>query len=199
MSYPRFGVIFAATIAMLTGGCGYQFQGSGTSLPSDIKTIAVASVENETLTPGLGRDVEEGIRTMIESFGALRVARSESDADAVLRASIKDLDTRVRSVTGVSDIALEYDLTIIVAAELRRRNGKLLWRNPGVQASQQIAGTSSVVVTSGSDFAQGNISGESLAGLEDKEVTRGAGRAALTDLIEEISRRIYIEAVAEDF
>ncbi|MCB0345332.1 MAG: hypothetical protein KDD66_09440 [Bdellovibrionales bacterium] len=199
MKQFRFEGILAAAALLLFGGCGYQFQGSGTSLPTDIKTIAVAPVENETLVAGLGREVEESIGTMIESFGALRVASSESDGDAVLRASIKNLDTRVRSVTGANDIALEYDLTITVAAELRRRNGQLLWRNPAVMASQQIAGTSSVVVTSGSDFAQGGISGQSLSTLDDKEVERGAGRAALNDLIEEISRRIYIEAVAEDF
>lgn len=196
LSVIRAGFILAV---QLLAGCGYQFQGSGTSLPADVKTLAVASVENETLDPGLGRDVEEALRTMIESFGALQLVENESEADAVMRAVVKGVDTRVRSVTGATDIALEYDLIITVAAELRRQNGQLLWRNRSVQASQRVAGTGDVVVTSGSDFAQGGISGQSLAGLEDKEVARGAGKAALNDLIEEISRKIYIEAVAEDF
>ena len=180
-------------------GCGYNFQGSGTSLPDDVKTVAIAKVENNTIERGLGTQVEESLRSVFERYGALKVVEEENQADAVLQAKILGITTAVKSVTSSTDVALEYNLTMYIAAELKRSNGQILWLHPKLSASEPFASTSDVVVTSSSDFAQGGIGGDTLSGLESNEVARGQQKVALNEVVDEISRKLYLEAVAEEF
>jgi outer membrane lipopolysaccharide assembly protein LptE/RlpB len=180
-------------------GCGYRLQGSGTILPADIKTIAVSSVDNDTTEPGLGLELEEALRTTFDGYGVLKVVEPGSSADIVLKTRILDVDTQVKSVTGATDRALEYDLVMTISAELRRKNGQVLYANPKLKASESFASTSNVVVTSSSNFAQGGIGSASLQGLETNELSRGQQQSALNDLIEEVSRILYLDAVAADF
>ena len=182
-----------------TAACGYHFQGSGTILPEDIKTVKVRPVANDTTIQGIGLELEESIRSTFDSFGVLTVVDENEPADAVAEARIINVERRVRNVTGATDIALEYDLVMTVQAELRRSSGQVLYRNTRLQASQSFASTSDVVVTSSSQFAQGGIGANSLTGLESNELARGQERVALNDVIEQVSRRFYIEAVAADF
>ena len=123
----------------------------------------------------------------------------QNKADAVLTAKIQSIGTAVRDVTGETDIEVELSLTMNIAAELRRTNGQILWKNPRLQGRTSFASAGSNVVTSSSGFAQGGISGETLAGLDDREVSRGQKRQALSELIEDVSRRVYLDAVAADF
>ncbi|MFN8389740.1 MAG: LPS assembly lipoprotein LptE [Bdellovibrionota bacterium] len=188
-----------ALVALLCAGCGYSFQGSGSILPQDIKTIAIPLVENNTTTPGLGQRFTEALRSRFDRYGAVRVVEDEAGADAVFRAKIDNVDSRVSNVTSNTDIELESELILTVSAELRRRNGQLLYRNSGMNISDSAASVGNVVVTSSSQFAQSGIQSSSLDTLSSREVARGQSRQVLDDLLDEASRRLYLEAVAADF
>lgn len=184
---------------LLAAGCGYRLQGSGSILPPDVRTVYVGPIENETTEPGLSLELAEALRSEFERYGVVSVVDEESMADANLSGKISSLRTNVRSVTGSTDIELQVDLIMTVALELRRRNGQLLWRNRSLNTTETFASAASNVVTSSSAFAQGGIGAESLQGLGDREVSRGQKRQALSDLIEETSRLVYLDAVAADF
>lgn len=161
--------------------------------------MAVAPVENTTTEPGLGLRFTDALRTRFERYGAVTVIDDISGADAVLKTKVKDVDTRVRNVSGTTDQELDLELVLITSAELRRRNGQILWRDDNLRVSQSFAGVGSVVVTRGATFAGGDIGASQLSTLSTREVSRGQKEAALDEAMDEASRRIYNEAVAADF
>lgn len=183
----------------LLSGCGYQLQGSGTILPDDVRKIAIASVEDQSTEIGLGKQVEEALITQFERFGVVEVVDAQSGADAVLTAVVKDLDTRVRNVQGSNDVSVDEELILTISAELRKKNGQILWRDSNIKISEAYAGVGNVVVTSGSQFAQGGINSSTLGSLSTNEIARGQREQTLSDLVDESARRIYNASVAADF
>lgn len=178
--------------------CGYGFSGGGSTLPDDVKKVAVAVVENETTVPQVGLILTEAIRAQFERFQIVEVVDREFEADAVLRAKITEIDTRVRGVSGATDIELETELMMNVEAELVRRSGQLLWKGK-IQVLRDFASAGSAVVTSSAGFAQGGISAGTLGTLGSKELLRGEQQVALEAMVEEAAYKIYFESVASDF
>ena len=179
--------------------CGYQFQGSGSILPEDIKTVAIPVVKNRSTETGLGPELTEKLRSRFERYGVVRVIEDVASADAVLDTEIVDVYTQVRDVTGATDIALEQDLIMLVSSELKRRSGQVLWRNDRLAVRETFAGSRDVVVTTSSSFRQSGIDGSTLGSLGNREVSRGQQRIALSDMMDEASRLIYEDSVAADF
>jgi outer membrane lipopolysaccharide assembly protein LptE/RlpB len=189
----------ALIVSLLISGCGYAFQGSGTVLPEDIKTIAIRVSENQTTETGLGYKFTEKLQSRFERYGAVKIVDPDEDADAELITRILNIETSVRDVTSDTDIELEQDIILTVFAELRRRNGQVLYRNPALRTRDSFATVSDVVVTSSSSFAQAGITASSLDSLGSREVSRGAQSAALDDLLDESARQLYLDAVAAEF
>ena len=184
---------------LLISGCGYSFQGSGSILPPDVKTVAIPLAENNTTEPGLGQRFTESLRSRFDRYGAVKVVDNEDEADAVLVAKVIDVQTEVSDTTSNTDIELESEVVLTVSAELRKKNGQLLYRNAKMSISDSAASVGDVVVTSSSQFAQSGIGSGTLDSLGSREVARGQGTQVVEDLIEEASRRIYLDAVAADF
>jgi outer membrane lipopolysaccharide assembly protein LptE/RlpB len=191
-------------IFFLLTGCGYQFQGSGSILPQNVKTVHVMQAENQTTEPGLTLQFTEALRSRFERYGVVRLVDSPGEADAVLRTVIKDVSTRVRNTSGPTDSGptdqeLDQDLALTISAELKKRSGQTLWRNDRLKIYQSFAGVSGVVVTQSAQFAGSNLSAQQIRGLNNRELARGQKEIALNEALEESARRIYSEAVAEDF
>lgn len=197
---PRLSAqIAVAFVTMFGAGCGYTFQGSGSILPPDVKTIAIPLAENDTTEPGVAQRFTESLRSRFDRYGAVKVISETSQADVVLLARVVDVDTHIAGTTSNTDIELSNDLTITVSAELRRKSGQILYRNPSMNISNTFAKAGSSVVTSSSQFAEGSVAASTLSNLNDREVAREEGDLALSNLLDEASRRIYLEAVAADF
>ena len=188
-----FFVVFLASFA----ACGYSFQGSGSILPDDIKTVSIRISENNTTETGLGLKLTERLVSRFERYGVLKVVEPNQDADAELITQILSVTTRTRNVTDGTDI--ELDLEMIVSAVLRRRNGLVLYKNPLVYTTESFASVSDVVVTSSSGFQQGGIGADTLGSLGSLEVSRGQKEQVLEDLLDETARKIYLSAVAAEF
>jgi len=186
-------------VSALAAGCGYSFQGSGSILPPDVKTVAIPLAENNTTEAGLGLRFTESLRSRFDRYGAVKVVENEDEADAILIAKVIDVQTEVSDTTSNTDIELESEVVLTVAAELRKKNGQLLYRNAKMSISDSAASVGDVVVTSSSQFAQSGIGSGTLDTLGSREVARGQGTQVVEDLIEEASRRIYLDAVAADF
>ncbi len=183
----------------MVSSCGYHFQGSTSILPNDIKSVYISPVENFTTEARLGVEVREALISRFERYGAIEVAEKKPQADAVLDVRILKLEARTRNVSGSNDVVLEQELAMVIGGELRRKSGQILWRTSGIQASSSFADVSDVVVTSSSSFAQSGIGSGSLGTLGSREVSRAQQDQALSDLTEEVTRKLYLEAVAADF
>ena len=90
-------------------------------------------------------------------------------------------------------------MDLAASVEMKTRGGQILYKNDRLEASETVAATSDVVVTSSSNFSQAAIDSEALSTLGSREVLRGSAGAALDDVVDEMSRRVYVQAVAADF
>ncbi|RMG42762.1 MAG: hypothetical protein D6719_05550 [Candidatus Dadabacteria bacterium] len=190
-------IVLLITIAL--SSCGYQFQGGGSILPPDIKRVYIPVVENRTTEAGLDYTVTEALRDQFERYGVLTVTEKQEDADAILNAAIVSLKRDTQTSTSQTDTALQTQTVLTLAAELRRVDGNVLWRNKGLSVARAFGATGDVVVTSSADFASGSLGAADLSGLEDRQVSRGQEEEILSQLAEQLARRVYNEAVAPDF
>ena len=179
--------------------CGYRLQGSGSVLPNDIKTVSIRTAENNTTLTGLGPRFTEKLRSRFERTGIVKILDSGEPADAELITQITQVTGRNREVSGKQNVAVEQDLVLSISAELKKRNGQILYRNPSLSVSDSFGSVSSNVVTTSSTFAQGNLGASTLGSLSQREVARGQSAEVLEGLMEEAARKLYQESVASDF
>ena len=193
--------VASASLVVLGVGCGYGLQNSGTVLPPEVKTVAILPVENLTTENALGLRLQSALQERFERYGVVSVVDKPGGADAILTAKVKSVDSRVRNVSDSRDIAIDNNVTLTVAAELKKRDGQILWRDEDFRLTNSFASVSSAVVTSSADFAQGGVDAATLAGLNasPSEIARGQRTDALENLIQEAARQIYNNAVAPDF
>jgi outer membrane lipopolysaccharide assembly protein LptE/RlpB len=194
-----FSSVLLLCVLMFSSSCGYRLQGSGSVLPPDIKTISIRTAENNTTFTGLGPRFSEKIRSRFERYGVVKILDSGETADAEFITKILSIEAENRDVQGRSNIQVEQSLNLMVYAELRKKNGQILYRNPSLIVSESFGTVSSNVVTSSSSFATGNLGAGALGTLTQREVARGQAAETLEGLLDEAARKLYLDAVASDF
>jgi outer membrane lipopolysaccharide assembly protein LptE/RlpB len=198
LSVVRASVLLLLTIVSLVG-CGYTFQGSGSVLPPDVKTVIIPLVENATTEANLTTLVTEALRDKFEQYGAVQVVDSYADADAVLSVKILKLKRSSGSTTARTDTAVQQESTLILSAELKRTSGMLLRRSSQLSVSQAYGITAGSVLTTSASFAAGGLNASDLAGIDNRELSRGQEQEALTGMAESAAKKIYDDFVAPDF
>lgn len=186
-------------VVLLVSGCGYEFQGSGSVLPADVKRVYIPIAENNSTEPALALLVTEAVRDRFERFGVVSIVDEQKDADAILQAKVLKVKHDTNTVSGRADTALQQNTTLSLAAELRRVSGPVLWRNPNLSVTKVFGSTAGSVVTTSADFAGSGLSSSDIGSLDSRELARGQEQQALSDLADLAARRIYDDAVAPDF
>jgi len=111
--------------------CSYPF--SGSSVPSHIKTIAVPTFRNETLQPGLERELTNAVIDVFLDDNRLNIG-GMGNADAVVEGRVLQYDHSVFGI-GNTDQAQEYRVTIKLAVVVKDRvKGKDLWSKDAMVA-----------------------------------------------------------------
>ena len=137
----RRGLSALVLLALLPlAGCLYGFAGGG--LPPHVRTFAVLPMDNETSSPELPRELQDALRTGLQSRLGLRDAPEER-ANAVVRGKITRYDL---------DMAAGFSANPNQATSARRRlrvyvdieivdqvTGKVLWTRTGIQADGEYA------------------------------------------------------------
>ena len=116
----RFRPGATAATAMLTmlAGC-YGFSGGG-GLPSHMRTVWVAPVENESTQFGIAESLMDELLTAARQRLGLRLA-SEEEADAVITAQIRryaDEAVNFDAVGGVGADVFQRRVTVSVSVEI---------------------------------------------------------------------------------
>lgn len=68
--------------------CGYHLAGRSTSLPPDLKRLAVPTFQNRTNRPQIEQRITEHVIDEMTTRGRLHIVAREEEADAVLRGEI---------------------------------------------------------------------------------------------------------------
>jgi hypothetical protein len=102
-------------------GCGYSLVRTGGGL-GDVRTVAIVTPSNETIEPGAEYVVADALRREFLRRGTLRLVEDPSHADLSLRSRVLGLTSPASSVDSVV-LAIEYQLTLELDLEARRRGG----------------------------------------------------------------------------
>jgi hypothetical protein len=186
----------AFAIALSTG-CGYHFAGTGSRMPQDVHTISLGPLQNATREIGLEKQLLESLEDEVSSRGRLSVVPN-GQGDVVLSGTVRFYVSRPTSFSS-RDEALEYQASVLVDLELRRRDtGKLLWKAVGQRESQTYSAVPGVVVTSSSQFQRSTLNAQDVTQFTDIQLSEGQRREANERLIESLARDVYNQMM-EDF
>ncbi len=179
--------------------CGFQFQGSGSVLPSSIKTVYIKDVINNSTESQAGLLLTEALKDRFDRYGTLQVVESELAADAVLETEIIRFERQSAAVTAATDTALQQDTIMGISAELVSNAGVTLWSNPRITLSQTFGSAANAVVTSAPGFASGGLNASDLGKLNEREIARSQEGQIVEDMTELAAKKIYEQAVLPEF
>jgi lipopolysaccharide assembly LptE-like protein len=190
-------LLVVAAGLVLVAGCGYNFAGVGNRLPPEIHSVTLGPIQNATREVGINKQLLEALEDEVTSHGRLNVVPA-GQGDAVLTGTVHDYVSRPISFNA-QDEALQYQAVLFVDLELRRRdNGKLLWKTINQRAAQEYSAVPGVVVTSSSQFQQGNLNAKNVPAFTDIQLSESSRRDANDRLVEQMSRDLYNQMM-EDF
>ncbi|HXC61689.1 MAG TPA: LptE family protein [Nitrospiria bacterium] len=122
----RFLLLLGGLLLIL--GCGYQFVGRASTLPPEIRKIAVPIIENNTFEPLLDERLTEAIKEGFIARPRLQVVNSASEADAVFKGKITAFRLIPLSFNPQNEAA-EYRVKILGDFTLQDiHDQKILWQ-----------------------------------------------------------------------
>lgn len=114
---------------LAVSACGYQFVGRASTLPPEVRRIAVPTFENQTFEPLLDERLTDAVKKAFIAYPRLEVVNSASESDAVLKGKILTFLLVPLSFNSFNEAA-EYRVKIQADIELQdSRNQKILWQD----------------------------------------------------------------------
>ena len=118
--------LFSAAAVSLAG-CGYRLAGTGTFLPKNIKTIAVAPFENRTGRPEIEVRTTEAVARELTRHGGYKIVTDKAQADAYLEGAVTDFRTTPVQFNAEGR-ATRLETAVVLRASLRDlASGEILW------------------------------------------------------------------------
>lgn len=152
----RLVIVLAAVLGGVSG-CGYHFVGEHPQLPSDIRSIAVGTIDNKTREHGLEKTLAFAFEREVHIRRHYRLESDKNLADALVNGTIRHIERRPVAFDQ-SDQAVIYQVTLTVDLDVvRRRDGKRLWRVTSMRKTEEYSSSPRVVVTSSSEFQRGTL------------------------------------------
>jgi hypothetical protein len=132
------GLGSCVVVLLLTAACGYHTAGKATRLPSDLHTIYVPGIVNNSSAYRLGQTFTEAVVRELRSRTNYRVVTTnDGSADATLAGNITNVfisPLTYDSVTGrISSSMVAVGLNVSLTA----KDGKVLWKNPNFLYREQ--------------------------------------------------------------
>ena len=112
---------------ILLCGCGYQLAGKETHLPPGVNSVAIPTLINKTLEPGIEIPFTQAFLTEFIQDRRVKVV-DRKDADSILEGTIQSFYLRSASYDK-SGFALEFQTVVTMDIVLRKRNGEILWQD----------------------------------------------------------------------
>lgn len=130
----RFGGFLASSALLLLGGCLYSFAGGG--LPPHVKTMAIATFDNQTPSPDVPKELYDQMNKELRRRLGVRDAPSNK-ADAVVHGAIVSYDADVPvsfSSNPNQAVSAHRRLQVTIDVEIvDQSNGRLLFSNKALR------------------------------------------------------------------
>jgi hypothetical protein len=165
----RIKAVFTSILLVLflfTNGCGvYTFSGN---VPGHLKTIAIATFENQTAEFGIVEILTEAVEEKFRSDNTLKL-RDQKNADSILHGIITGINDRV-STYNLDETPEEYKITLTVLVKFEDRvKNKIIWEESlsafgiypfsGGSSAEREAGLEEAVVKLSEDILNKTVSG----------------------------------------
>jgi len=130
----RIAVLLAAFVST---GCGYHTVGRANLLPSDLRTIAVPALGNQTQTYKIEQTLTAAVVQEFSTRTNYHVISAPDLADAILRGTV--LSTYTTPLTYDSKTGRAASVLVIVSMKvsLADRQGRVLYQNPSYTFREQ--------------------------------------------------------------
>jgi len=128
--------LFLMAATTVLSGCGYALAGRGSSLPAEIRTIALPTLENRTSILGTEQVLTQKIQEEFIGRGKFKVVPDVALADAVLRGEILAITL---SPVGLNEqqLASRYRIMVVIKAAFTDRKGVVQWSNDALTFQEE--------------------------------------------------------------
>jgi RNase P/RNase MRP subunit p29 len=129
-------LLLIVSLLISSSACGYRVAGRGVRLPKELKTIAVLPFENRTTRHRIERRLTDAVIRELLARTKYRIVHSESDADAVLKGSVSQIESSTvlfdantgRAITMLVTVRMQVRLTDRVSGQVLYENKEFLFR-----------------------------------------------------------------------
>lgn len=129
-----FGSLVGSLLLLLTASCMYGFAGGG--LPSNVRTVALSTFDNQTASPDLPKELYDEMHRVIQRRLGLRDAPADH-ADALVRGTITAYDADVPiafSANPQQAVSARRRLQVTIQVEIvDQASGKVLYQNKALR------------------------------------------------------------------
>ncbi len=130
--------VLVVTLALLNLGCGYHTAGHAAQLPESVRTIAVPTFKNETLTYRIDQMLTASVVREFTTRTRYRITSDPGgDADAVLRGTVLSTAATPLTYDTASGRAASVMIVVSMRVVLSDRAGKVLYQNPAYLFREQ--------------------------------------------------------------
>ncbi len=120
----------------LVSGCGYSVVRYADAL-GDTRRVAIRGIANETYEPGVDHLMTEALTREFHRRRALTVVSDPTQADLVIGGEVDRLQTDSSSFSSIQ-FAVEYQITMYLALDIRRRDGSEVAIDPNALKESEI-------------------------------------------------------------
>jgi outer membrane lipopolysaccharide assembly protein LptE/RlpB len=136
-------VALLIAVVLLAGSCGYSLR---PSLPANIKTVHIPTLQNRTQEPGVEDFVTSALRQAIVSSGMARMAEPDR-ADAIMEGAIVGYSLTSLAFNSSANVT-QYRLQLALALSLRDRvKNEVIWKQDRIEERADFPVTGQVTTT----------------------------------------------------
>lgn len=151
-------------------GCNYTFSGGG-GLPSNIKTVYVAPIENNTTQFALTQSFTDKLLESVRRRLGVQLA-SEVDADATIVAALTRYDDSAINFQGIEDVgAAVFQRRVSISASVEIVDvlqNEIIWNSSGVNGAGEYSPSDPGGEAVGQDVALDNLVQKILDGAQSQ-------------------------------
>jgi outer membrane lipopolysaccharide assembly protein LptE/RlpB len=129
---------FVVVPLLISLACGYHTAGHAAQLPESVKTIAIPSFKNETLTYRIEQMLTASVVREFNTRTRYHIVNDPGDdADAVLRGTVLSTAASPLTYDTATGRAASVMVVVSIRVSLTDRYGKVLYQNPAYLFREQ--------------------------------------------------------------
>jgi len=130
--------IFVLSLLLLSCSCGYHTAGTAVRLPSDLHTIYVPTIVNNSQSYRIGQTLTEAVVRELRTRTNYRVVTvNDGSADATLSGNLTNVFTAPLTYDSTTSNVSSSIVVIGLSVNLKGKGGKVLWSNPNFLYREQ--------------------------------------------------------------